>query len=306
MTQEAKDEIKARTDLLKVEQETQRTIQGKNKEDSEKMKSEKDHLDAETDKLLADKAGQDGLVDAIGSGHVSPERIGYILAKRPELLEAAVKKYPDISTARLEQYPKKYEEFTSTKPKTAGAQINNGATAFKHLRDLLALNTNMSHIPGTSAYKAYKSQMNTLVDELGQFYGTSTIPGLEGFKETLDSTLPGNREAAIRTQAHSMGVKMDSFVQQWKNAAPSKAFVDPMPYYDDEAQAARQSLTGNTGTSPARTSTAEQNAAKTFKSADGTTYNLDADGTFAAHGAKYKLGPDGKAHKVVTPAPATK
>ena len=64
------------------------------------MKAEKNNLDAETDKLLADKAGQDSLIDAIGSGHVSPERIGYILAKKPELLDGGVKKYPDVSTAR--------------------------------------------------------------------------------------------------------------------------------------------------------------------------------------------------------------
>jgi hypothetical protein len=307
LTQEQKDEIGARTDLLKAEKETQGTVQSKNREDVAKLSAEKRHLDAETDKLLTDKNGTDALIDAMGKGSVSAERIGYILAKKPELIDAVAKKYPDFSTSRAEAYPKVYAEFTSTKPKTAGAQINNGATAFRHLNDLLALNTNTSHIPGTPAYKAYKSQMNTVVDELGQFYGTSTIPGLEGFKETLDSTLPGNRESAIRTQAHSMGVKMDSFVQQWKNAAPSKAYEGPMPFYSDEAQAARQHLTGETGTNiPTLTTEQNANAPKTFKSADGTSYNLDANGTFSAHGAQYKVGPDGKAHKVVTPAPATK
>jgi hypothetical protein len=305
LTPEAKQEMQAKIALLKAEKDTQISTQSKNKEDVQKMKKEENKLDAETDKLLADEQGQADLTDAIGTGHVSAARMDYIISRKPEILEKVLQKYPDFDTAKAGQYGKTFAEFTSTHKGTAGAQINNGATAFRHLNDLLKLNTNASHIPGTPAYKAYKSQMNTVVDELGQFYGTSTIPGLEGFKETLDSTLPGNREAAIRTQAHSMGVKMDSFVQQWKNAAPSKAYESPMPFYDQAAQDARVHLTGDTG-SKVNTMTTEQNAPKTFKAADGTTYNTDADGVFSAHGAQYKVGPDGKAHKIVTPASAAK
>jgi hypothetical protein len=178
-------------------------------------------------------------VDAIGTGHIAPERMSYLLARNPQLLDAVMQKYPDFDSSKAESYQHTYRDFTSGKTSQA---LNNGATALNHLNDLSALNTPASHIPHTNAWTAYQNQLDTVVSELGKFYGNDTIPGLAGYRKTLDTTLPGNRAAAIHQQAHAMGEKLDSYEQEWSNAAPSAAYQAPMPGISDKAKAARAAL----------------------------------------------------------------
>jgi hypothetical protein len=193
----------------------------------------------ETQALSGEGAAGESLVDSIGTGHIVPDRLGYLISKNPELLAAVTKKYPDFDTSKAASYASLYKEFTSTKPGTAGAALNNGATALKHLAALEKLNTPMSHVPHTSAWTAYHNQLDTLAPELAKFYGDTTIPAIASYKATLGSTLPGNRKAAFDTQANSMSKKFDSYEQQWKNGAPSAAYKLPMAQIDPEAQAAR-------------------------------------------------------------------
>ena len=84
--------------------------------------------------------------------------------------------------------------------------------------------------------------MDTLAPELAKFYGHSTNDSINSYKDTLLSQLPGNRQAAIATQAASMGKKIDSYEQQWRNAAPSAAYEAPMPGMSDAAKMARGRL----------------------------------------------------------------
>jgi hypothetical protein len=188
------------------------------------------------------KGGASPLVDSIGTGKVAPERMAYLLSRNPELLSAVTQKYPDFDGSKVAAYPSVYKEFTSMKPGTAGFTLNAGATALKHLKKLDELNTTQSHIYGTSDYIAYRNQLGTLAPELAKFYGDTTIPAIDSFKETLGSTLPRNRHAAIATQVGSMGKKFDSMQQTWDNAAPSKSYEAPMPNIDKEAMEARASL----------------------------------------------------------------
>lgn len=196
---------------------------------------------AEANKATAE-AGGTSLADAIGTGHIAPERIGYLLARNPQLLQQVVAKYPDFDTSKAEAYPQVYKEFTSTKKNTAGFALNSGATSLRHMLELKELNTVASHIPGTAAYNAYMNKADTLSTELAAFYGDSTIPAIRHIKDTLTATLPGQREAGINTQAQSMGDKFDSYEQQWRNGAPSKAYEAPMPHIDDAAKEARAKL----------------------------------------------------------------
>jgi hypothetical protein len=111
-----------------------------------------------------------------------------------------------------------------------------------HLHELQQLNTATSHIPHTSDWTAYQNKADTVASELAKFYGDATIPAIKSIKDTLTSTLPGNRDAAIRTQARSMGDKFDSYEQQWKNAAPSAAYQAKMPTVSQNAKSARAAL----------------------------------------------------------------
>ena len=67
------------------------------------------------------------------------------------------------------------------------------------------------------------------------------MPKTEKTIEDMRSTLGAftNRDAAIAEQVKSMGDKLDSFEQTWKQAAPSEAYEAPMPQIDDKAKRSR-------------------------------------------------------------------
>lgn len=250
LTPEQKQEIQARTDLLKQEKETS----GANKK----------KIDAETDKLLADKEGQADLSDAIGKGQVTADRLGYILARKPEILQNVLAKYPDFDSTKAGDYPKVSAEFKSTKKNTAGYAINAGATAFKHLAELQTLNTNASRIPGTKDAQHFNDKLDTLASELANFYGNNTIPAIDGYKKTLGATF--NRDAAITEQAKSMADKMNSYEHQWYNAAPSAVYQAPIPWMDHDSLAARAQL------DPSFKTRVPEGAAGRMKFTNGRTY----------------------------------
>jgi hypothetical protein len=199
----------------------------------------KDIEDVKTAKGKEDQANDPQLVDSIGTGKIVPERMAYLLARNPQLLDAVTQKYPGFDGSKAESYPTTYKDFTSGKTSVA---LNSGATAMEHLQKLQSLNTVKSHIPGTADYNAYHNQLDTLAPELAKFYGDTTVPAIAALKSTLGATLPGNRQAAITTQAQSMGKKFDNYEQQWTNAAPSATYEATMPGVSDEAKEARAAL----------------------------------------------------------------
>jgi hypothetical protein len=199
----------------------------------------KDTEEVKTAKGKEAQANDSQLVDSIGSGKTVPERMAYLLARNPQLLDAVTAKYPDFDGAKAESYPTTYKDFTSGKTSVA---LNSGATALEHLKKLQDLNTVKSHIPGTADYNAYHNQLDTLAPELAKFYGDTTVPAIAALKSTLGATLPGNRQAAITTQAQSMGKKFDNYEQQWRNAAPSASYEALMPGVSDAAKDARAAL----------------------------------------------------------------
>lgn len=194
---------------------------------------------------------QAALVRELHAGKFAPSRIDYLIGRgqgkdSKNILAALAQAYPgEVDTSKLSAYPAVYKEFTSTKGKTAGAAINQGGTALTHLNDLLELNTIMSHNPLSKDYTAYMDKAETVASELAQFYGNTALPAIAGIKKSLTTTLPGHREAAIRTQAHSMGQKMDQYENTWKNAAPSASYEAPMPNLSPSAKAARAALDPN-------------------------------------------------------------
>jgi hypothetical protein len=180
-----------------------------------------------------------GLVDQIGTGKIAAKRLDYLMSRNPALLQAVVAKYPDFDSSKAASYPSTFEDFTHGK---ASQALNAGGVGLRHMEELKNLNTVESHIPGTPAYTAYQNKATTVATELARFYGTETIPGIAAIKDSLSSTLPGNRDAAINTQAKSMGDKLDQYEQTWKNAAPSSAYEAPMPGIGDAAKRARANL----------------------------------------------------------------
>jgi len=208
--------------------------------------------DAEAKKANADAAWDDAneaaaagtnggasLVDMIGTGKMPVGRMAYLMARKPELLQAVAQKYPDFDANKVDSYGKVYKEFTSGK---VADQLNSGDAALRHMNELKALNTSASHNPASPAYTAYVNKAHTVAVELAKFYGNPTIPAIQKIEDTLLSQLPGKRDAAIFTQAKSMSDKFDEFKQQWINAAPSAAYEAQMPQMSAAALAARENL----------------------------------------------------------------
>ena len=179
------------------------------------------------------------LVTQIGSGKMALNRLDYLLSKNPQLMAAVSQAYPDFDSSKVKSYTDTYKDFTSGPTSKA---LNAGGTGLGHLSELQDLNTPASHIPHTPAWTAYQNKATTVATELAKFYGDATVSGIDAIKQTLVSTLPGNREAAIETQAKSMGDKLDAYEQQWKNAAPSAAYQAPLPGISPQAKAARAKL----------------------------------------------------------------
>lgn len=175
----------------------------------------------------------EALVDSIGRGQMPVGRLAYILARKPELLAAVVKKYPGFDGSRIDSYVKAYQDFTSGK---TSVQLNAGGTALMHLAALEKLNTEGAYVPFTPANKDYMNQATTLATELAKFYGDATIPAIDKIYKSLTGV---NRGTAISRQAQSMSKKMDEYRQQWENASPSAVYEAQMPRLAPEAEAAR-------------------------------------------------------------------
>lgn len=183
----------------------------------------------------------DELIDQIGTGKIAASNMGYLLARNPDLVKAVVKKYPDFDSSKAASYLKTSQDFTSGK---TAAALNSVGTSLLHLKDLKNLNTVESHIPGTPDYNAYQAQIEPLAEEMSKFYGggVGSVASTNSFKKALSSQFPGTRDAAIKTAAKALGVKLDNYEQQWSNAAPSSHYQLPMPGISDEAKSARAAL----------------------------------------------------------------
>lgn len=227
------DEIRAKADLARAQREPKGTA-GQSAQGDTSLTG-----DAYVASL---PAGERSLVQSITSGHIVPERLGYMLTRNPGLLAEVTAADPNFDASKAQQYSKVYQEFTSGKRGSPGAQINSAGTALKHLSELADLNTAAAVVPGTNAHTAYISKANVVANELAQFYGETTIPGIGTFKDDLMSVRPSNRAKTISTVAESLSDKLDSFIQQWKNAAPSPVYEAKMPYIDREARAAQARL----------------------------------------------------------------
>jgi len=184
---------------------------------------------------------EQNIVRMMGLGKMPLTRIEYLASRKPEVLEAVARAFPDFDQSKVGGYVNTYKEFTSSKPSTAGGALNAGGTALKHLHELQQLNTIKSRVPGTTDYNAFQNKLDTLTGELATFY---QMPKTEKTIQDMRSTLGSftNRDAAIREQTKSMGDKLDSFEQTWKNAAPSKAYEAPMPGIDQKAKMARAAM----------------------------------------------------------------
>lgn len=232
------------------------------------------------------------LVDEIGKGKMAIERLGYILGRKPELMAAVARAYPDFDAGKVENYIKLVADYNSSHPNTTGAALNAGNTALRHLAELHDLNTIESRVPGTKDYKAYHNKLDVVAGELAQFY---KLPQTNETFRSLKGTLGGvmNRDAAIVEQAKSMSDKFSEYQNTYRQAAPSSAYQAKAPQMSAQAKEALRKLAPdqaerlqqdylnpnigqpNTTTAPA----IPQGAAGTALGSDGKPYYVDSKGT---------------------------
>ena len=110
---------------------------------------------------------------------------------------------------------------------------------------------------------------------------------LKVMQTVLDDTqTPANIEVALKQLGKSADIRLAAIGRKYENTM-HQSFPDLISP-DGQATLKKMGLISKVA------STQEQNAAKTFKAADGTTYNTDANGVFSAHGAQYKVAPDAR------------
>lgn len=187
---------------------------------------------------------QQDILKDIHSGQIVPERLSYLLARNPGIIEALAKGYPDIDTTKLQGYPKLYNEFHSG---DIAKQLANGGTVLKHLKELNDARSITSHI-GTNAFgiggldarQKYQTALNQVAGELGQFYKENNIPNAERVIDALGSTF--GRGGGIKEASHLVGEKIDEWQDLWDRGAPSDVYKPKFPDVSAEAKRARAAL----------------------------------------------------------------
>lgn len=195
--------------------------------------------------LASLKPNERALVEGIGTNKISLERLDYLASRKPEVLDAVLRAFPDFISAKAKTYPEIYKNFTSTTGKTIGAQLLGGSAALKHLARLKQINdedTVKARMGGASKAGAeYDNLLSTLADELGTFYNEPKTNEVIQSKIKSLGTL-GNRDAAIQEQAKAMGERFNSMQDTWDNAPPSPSYRQPMPNVGIDAKRARAVL----------------------------------------------------------------
>lgn len=182
---------------------------------------------------------QQNIVKMIGEGRAPLNNPGYVIARKPEILNAVEQAYPgQFDGSKVKAYQDTYHDFTAGKSADA---LTNGGTALQHLAELKELNTAYSRLPIGSDKSAFESKLNQVVGELAQFYKENNIPGAEHLRSNLGSKI-GFRDSAINTAAGSLGDKLYEMKTRWTNAAPSKAYEAGMPNVSPGAKQALAKL----------------------------------------------------------------
>jgi hypothetical protein len=172
-------------------------------------------------------ASQLSAIEMVRQGRAPIENAGYILSRNPGFVEAMERLYPgEVDFSKVSAYKAATKDFTSGKD---ADQLQAGSIALDHLQQLRAINDRNPievHVPGSKPYKDYQNLLDTVGPELGRFYENTTIPGIQSYRESLTGL---NRDTAINRQISSMAVRMKTYDDKWKGAAPSPAYEAKMP-----------------------------------------------------------------------------
>jgi hypothetical protein len=177
------------------------------------------------------------LVDAIGTGHMVLNRLDYLAAKKPEVLEAVTAAYPDFDSSKANGYSAVVKNFTSG---PTSVLLRSGGTALKHLQRLMdATNTASTINPLSNSYTDRQVLLNNAATELARYNaGGGSAPSkdeIEHAREALSPINPLKRGEAIKEQTRALSDAMGALRHQWDDAAPSEAYRRPMPSIDPGA-----------------------------------------------------------------------
>lgn len=178
------------------------------------------------------------MIKDIGSGRMPTARLDYIAARKPEILEAVAKAYPDFDGSKIQAYVEASKKFTSGKIATS---LNSAGTMFDHAKRLYDHTTTASLVPGTEDYRIRQADVQHLAMEAATFLNNGNQPGqqeVQHYTELLSPKLPFNRKASIKEVVELLREKYGEYKQEWENAAPSDAYRRPMPGVSPNAEKA--------------------------------------------------------------------
>jgi hypothetical protein len=180
------------------------------------------------------KPEESSVVNAIGTGHVVADRLGYLLSKSPNLVAAVTKAFPDFDTSKAAGYAAVVKDYTSGKTATT---LTAGGTALKHLKRLYDVSGPAGFIPGTADYADRQKTIDQVASEVARFNAAGGEPGqgsIADIKNSL-STIIRPREG-IKQLTRLLSDNLQTYENKWYEGAPSEAYHKPMPKIDQEAK----------------------------------------------------------------------
>ena len=122
--------------------------------------------------------GEAALVNQFGTGKLPLDRVAYLAAKNPRLLEEVALAFPDIRGDKIANLIDNYKKYSQGG--VVGSALNSANTTIDHLNDVWnELQQPYTAIPGSDSYVRRQNDLNAAVQEYAKFIAGGKQPGKE-------------------------------------------------------------------------------------------------------------------------------
>jgi hypothetical protein len=210
------------------------------------------------------------LVNQIGNGQLPVNRIEYLLARNPRILQEVSLAFPDIDAGKFPGYIAAIKEFNTGKAATQIKAIN---TALPHLDQLYTAVENGfgTTIPGISNVERALGNQNAIdvnnlrtiaSQELAKIYATGAVTDQERkeFNNQIQGfQTPAELKGTVYAMVNALTKQVDSLENQWETSLPSKRFRPARAIIDQDAQKAMADIVSrHSGAGPMAQTPAQQ------------------------------------------------
>ena len=142
--------------------------------------------------------GEAGLVNQFGTGKLPLDRVAYLAAKNPRLLEEVSLAFPDIRGDKIANLIDNYKKYSQGG--VVGSALNSANASIDHLNDIWNdLQQPGSLDPSSDSYTRRQNDLNTAVQEYAKFIAGGKQPGKEDIEHAREALDPPIGWTALST-----------------------------------------------------------------------------------------------------------